>query len=339
MVNHYWKEDIMLTFAWPFMFLLLPLLWLVQRYFPSSQKQNEAMLMVPFFARISSLDQASAANSSYLQLVRQLLNWLAWALLIVACANPQWLGDLIPISQEGRNIMLAIDLSPSMEIPDLQRDNRTINRLETVKEVAKGFITKRQGDKLGLILFASKAYLQTPLTYDLKTVDHMLDDATIGLAGERTAIGNSIALAIKKFSTENVKSRILILLTDGGNNAGEIDPAEAAKLAKENQIKIYTVGIGANQMLIDSIFGRQLVNPSADLDEDLLKKIASSTDGQYFRAQDDKTLASIMESINQLEPISTESSKARPITALFYWPLAGSLLMFCLLLFPKLSKK
>lgn len=324
----------MFTFAWPLAFLLLPLLWIAQHHLPRLQKHKEAMLRVPFLSRIQTLNQTSTSFMIRPFYLRQFFGISAWGLLIFACANPQWLGTPLPIKQDGRNIMLAIDLSPSMEIPDFQRNNNTINRLQIVKGVAAEFIEKRLGDKLGLILFGSKAYLQTPLTFDRKTVRNMLNDATIGLAGERTAIGDAIGLAIKKFSTENTKSRILILLTDGGNNSGVIDPLDAAELAKDNQIKIYTVGIGASQMIVRGLFGSQYINPSADLDEGLLKQISSITQGQYFRAQDEKTLVNILEAINQLEPISAENKTARPITPLFYWPLAVALIFFSLLIFP-----
>lgn len=327
----------MFTFAWPFAFLLLPLFWIVQKYLPKLQKNNEAMLRVPFLSRIQALDH-NATSSVTPHYLKQIFSIIVWILFIFACANPEWVGNPLPIRQDARNIMLAVDVSRSMEIPDLERNNLTIDRLQIVKAVAARFIEKRIGDKLGLILFASNAYLQTPLTFDRKTVLNMLDDATIGLAGERTAIGDAIGLAIKKFNSENFKSRILILLTDGGNNSGAIDPIAAAELAKDNQIKIYTVGIGASKMIVNGIFGKQMINPSADLDEALLKKIASITQGQYFRAQDEKTLVNILEAIDQLEPISTENKTARPITALFYWPLAAALIILAILIFPNFSK-
>lgn len=327
----------MFTFAWPYAFLLLPLFFIIKIYLAKSSQQNEAMLRVPFVARVAALQHTAASGVKFSSYLQTFLALSAWCLFVLACANPQWLGSPLSIKQDGRNIMLAIDLSPSMEIPDLQRDDKTINRLDTVKEVAASFIDKRLGDKLGLILFASKAYLQTPLTFDRKTVRSMLDDATLGLAGDHTAIGDAIGLAVKKFSGENIKSRILILLTDGGNNSGAIDPVEAAELAKDNQIKIYTVGIGASELVVPGLFGNQVVNPSADLDENLLKKIASITQGQYFRAQDQTALENILGSINQLEPISTESKTARPITPLFYWPLAAALICISLLMFPNLK--
>ena len=328
----------MFTFAWPYIFILLPLIWLVPKLFPSSQRNNETMLRVPVLARIQVLNQETSPSFSSGNL-KQFYALCTWILLLMACANPQWMGEPLPINQAGRNIMLAVDLSPSMKIPDLQRQNKLINRLDSVKEVAAGFIDKRQGDKLGLILFGSKAYLQTPLTFDRQTVHTMLDDATIGLAGDRTAIGDALGLAVKKFSTEDVNSRILVLLTDGASNAGVIDPMEAAELAKQNNIKIYTIGIGASRLEVSNFFGSQVINPSADLDETLLKNIADKTQGQYFRAEDQAALATILESINKLEPVSAENKTARPIIALFYWPLAAALLFFSLIIFPALSVK
>jgi len=328
----------MFTFAWGYLLLLLPLLWIVQRYFPGQQTNQDAMLRVPFLSRLAALSQSTTTTVLPGNL-KQFYALCAWTFLIIACANPQWLGEPQPVHQDGRNIMLAVDLSRSMAIPDLQRGNKLINRLQSVKAVAASFIDKRQGDKLGLILFGSKAYLQTPLTFDRKTVRSMLDDATIGLAGDHTAIGDALGLAVKKFSTENIKSRILILLTDGGNNTGLIDPMEAADLAKQNNIKIYTVGIGASELEISNGFSTQVINPSADLDETLLKNIANKTEGQYFRAEDQTALTTILESINQLEPISSENKTVRPITALFYWPLAAALFFFTLIIFPKLNVK
>jgi len=327
----------MFSFEWPFIFLLFPLLWLM-RLIPLSKK-NEVMLKVPFLSKINYLNQKSTTRFFSANLSIKTISLIAWTLFIFACANPKWLGQAFPIKHDGHNIMFAIDLSPSMSIPDLQQDHHNITRLETVKEVARQFIDKRYGDKLGLILFASNAYLQTPLTVDKKTILHMLNDATIGLAGNHTAIGDAIGLAIKKLDHENIKSRIVILLTDGGNNSGTIDPLEAAELAKDQQIKIYTVGIGASKLMIHGFFNDEIINPSVDLDETLLKKIAYITKGEYFRAQNQKTLISILEKINLLEPISINAKSARPVISLFYWPLAGAFLLLLILIFPHLRKE
>ena len=323
----------MFSFDWPIMFCLLPLLWLLERPFPITPSDSDYRLRTPLLTRINRL-------SNIVMDVRhawQYKTWcrlLAWILIIVAAANPQWLGAPMPLKQSGRNVMLAVDLSPSMSIPDLKRGDHTINRLQSVKDVADHFIDQRLGDKLGLILFGSQAYLQTPLTFDRQTVRHMLRDASIGLAGESTAIGDALGLGIKKLMLEDKKSRVLILLTDGANNAGVISPQEALQIAKQQNITIYTIGIGATSLEINSFLGRQRINPSADLDEGLLKEIANETHGQYFRAEDQAALQHILESINQLEPISLEAKSARPVIALFYWPLAGALLLTTFSLMP-----
>ncbi len=324
----------MFTFAWPYVFLLLPLPWFFLKYWPKKEKKNEAMLKIPFLSRIQSLNEQASIHVNTARQFRKLLQFAIWLLLIIACANPRWLGKPLPINQSSRNIMLAIDLSQSMGIPDLQKNNHTLNRLQILKNVAVDFIEKRQGDKLGLILFGSKAYLQTPLTHDRKTVHSMLDDATIGLAGGYTAIGDAIGLAVKKLRSEDINSRILILFTDGGNNSGNLNPIESAQLAKDNKIKIYTVGIGASQMVISGFFGPQMINPSSDLDETTLKKIADLTQGKYFRAEDEKALGNVLNAISELEPINSEINTVRPITALFYWPLSGALLLISIFIFP-----
>lgn len=328
----------MFNFAWPYILLLCPLILIVQIFFPRYKKMQEAMLRVPLLGRIEHLTKTGTSTKHSLD-KHQIYGVLVWIFLVVACANPEWLGEPVSLHQEGRNIMLAVDLSPSMSIPDFKRGNQLINRLQSVKSIAADFIEARRGDKMGLILFGSKAYLQTPLTFDRQTVKNMLDDASIGLAGDRTAIGDALGQAIKKLSHEDERSRVVILLTDGGNNAGVVEPIEAASLAQKHKIKIYTIGIGATELVINTAFGPQVVNTSADLDEALLKDIASKTGGQYFRANDQKALANILDLINQVEPVQAENKTARPITALFYWPLAVACVFLSLLLLPEFKMK
>jgi len=323
----------MFRFAWPFIFLILPFIFLVLRYMPGKKKSNSLTLQVPFLSRANDLQKHS--NSNYTNtILKKILYLSAWTLLIIAAANPQWVGAPFPIKQDARNIMLAVDLSRSMEIPDLQNNNKQVTRLQTVKEVASKFINEQYGDKFGLILFGSNAFLQTPLTFDRSTIINMLDDATIGLAGDRTAIGDAIGLSVKRFKDEALKSRILILFTDGSNNSGVVEPEAAAKLAKDNNIKIYTIGIGSDKMLIKGVFRNQIINPSASLDEELLKKISTITNGKYFRAHDEKALVEILASINEIETIKTEKQIMRPVISLFYWPLVISLLLFSIFIFP-----
>ena len=235
--------------------------------------------------------------------------------------------------------MLAVDISGSMQAEDMSINGTTTNRLAAVKNVVGKFTQKRQGDKLGLILFGSNAYVQSPLTFDTKTIRQFLNEAQIGFAGRETAIGDAIGLAVKRLRQRPSESRVLILLTDGANTAGEGDPIEAAKLAQESDITIYTIGVGADEMTVPGLFGSRFgarrINPSTDLDEKVLKSIASTTGGSYFRAKNPEELEEIYTTVEKLEPIEQNVSTFRPTSELFYWPLSIS---FCLSLFLATSK-
>ncbi|MBS0358673.1 MAG: VWA domain-containing protein [Proteobacteria bacterium] len=319
----------MLDFANFWIFLLLPLPWIIYHVLKAAPENSLAALRIPFFSAIHVMVENTHPHDTQPQ---KRLVIITWVLLIIAAAGPQWLGKPIPLPVVGRDILLAVDLSGSMQTPDMLMEGQAVDRLTSVKNVAKEFIEKRAGDKLGLILFGTRAYLQTPLTFDHKTVLAMLDDATIALAGPQTAIGDAIGLAIKRLSKVPEKSRVLILLTDGGNNSGVLDPLQAAKIAADNKIKIYTVGVGSNGVVVNGVFGPQLVNPSSDLDEDTLKKIADMTHGEFFRATDHDSLQKIYQTINRLEPSMDKQVVFRPAKDLFYWPLAIALLISLYLL-------
>ncbi|NQZ10623.1 MAG: VWA domain-containing protein, partial [Algicola sp.] len=190
---------------------------------------------------------------------------------------------------------------------------------------------RRVGDRLGLILFADTAFLQTPLTHDRDTVQQMLDESVLGLVGEKTAIGDALGLAAKKFEEETETNKILILLTDGQNTAGNITPEEALKIAVSKKITVYTIGVGADEMLVQSFFGNRRINPSQDLDEAMLTNIATQTGGQYFRARDTKGLEDIYNRLDELEPIAKDTLTMRPLNALFHYPLALALLLSLLM--------
>jgi len=256
-----------------------------------------------------------------------LLASIAWILLVLACTRPQWLGEPIEQAVSGRDLMLAVDLSGSMEVQDFFINKRAVDRLSAIKWVASDFINRRVGDRLGLILFGSQAYLQTPLTFDRKTVITLLNESAIGLAGDNTAIGDAIGLAIKRLKNQPDNSRVLILLTDGANTAGEVTPLKAAELAASNHLKIYTIGVGADEMIIRSFFGSRKVNPSTDLDENTLVKIAESTGGRYFRARNAEELNNIYMLLDKLEPIEKDKQFFRPRSELYYWPLAIALFL------------
>ena len=218
-----------------------------------------------------------------------------------------------------------------MEEQDFIINKRRVDRLTATKWVAGQFIERRIGDRLGLILFGTQAYLQTPLTFDRKTVLTLLNESALGLAGENTAIGDAIGLAVKRLKNQQVDSRVLILLTDGANTAGEVSPIKAAELAAENHLKIYTIGIGADEMVVRSFFGARKVNPSVDLDERTLTAIAEKTGGRYFRARNTEELEQIYQILDQLEPVEKDKQYFRPRTELFYWPLSVALLLAALI--------
>lgn len=317
----------MFELSWPWVLLILPVPILIYLLVPPKKQQVTFALKVPFYQYLEPLSLHGPASRK----VNMGLCWLMWFFLIVGLSGPQWVGEPRAVQHEGRNIMLALDLSGSMQQTDMQINNRPVTRLTVVKSAAENFVQQRKGDKLGLVLFGSNAYLQTPLTFDRTTILHMLKDATVGLAGQTTSIGDAIALSIKRLKQTPQKSRVLILLTDGSNNSGNIEPLQAAEIARKNHIKIYAIGLGADQVVMRTVFGPQVYNPSEDLDEDTLKKIASLTGGDYFRAKDPKQLKTIYNKINALEPIKMDKELIRPIKLYYYIPLLMAFICFLLI--------
>jgi len=322
----------MWSFAWPWMLLALPLPWLVRAVMPPVVNPQDAGLRVPSFRGFAMLVDRSD--------VENLLSWrawiviIAWLLLVVASARPERIGDELDVPVSGRNLMLAVDLSGSMDAKDFELGNRRVDRLTATKAVAGDFISRREGDRIGLILFGERAYLQVPLTLDRETVNTLLLEAFIGLAGEKTAIGDAITLAVKRIHDQESDNgeQVLILLTDGANTAGEIDPTKAAELAQQIGMRIYTIGIGAEQMVVSSITGgMRRVNPSADLDEDTLTKIAELTGGRYFRAKDTAGLQDIYRLLDEIEPVAEPEGGFRPVKSFYHWPLAVAFVLTMLL--------
>lgn len=265
----------MFEFAWPWVFALLPLPWLLRFMLPVADS-GEAALKVSFLSELEGL--AGRRARAHLPGWRRQLPFVTlWLLLLVAAARPQWLGDPLPVAASGRDLLVAVDVSGSMDYPDMVWQNDEVSRLTLVKQLLGDFLEHRQGDRVGLILFGSQAYLQAPLTFDRKTVRVWLDEARIGIAGKNTAIGDAIGLALKRLRSRPAQSRVLILVTDGANNAGQIDPATAARLAAGEGVKIYPIGIGADpDKGATTILG---LNPSLDLDEPALREIAEITGG------------------------------------------------------------
>ncbi|PKH03757.1 IMP dehydrogenase [Psychromonas sp. MB-3u-54] len=311
----------MFEFVYLWIFFLLPLPLLI-RYLLRPKQLNYTQIWIPLAEGLS--EQPSSFQREYL---KSSILWLTWLLLLTALARPVWFGSPIRLQQQSRDMIISLDLSGSMREVDMPLNGQTVDRLTLLKDLLKTFIEQRQGDRLGLILFADHAYLQTPLTFDLKTIQQMVDESEIGLAGTRTAIGESIAMAIKRFVENKNEQRVLILMSDGANNSGSIEPIQAAKQAAKNNITIYTIGMGSEEMIKRGLFGNQRINPSADLDEKALTEIANLTGGKYFRARNQAELQNIYQTLNKLEPIDTDSIMFRPEKDLFYWPLSTALLL------------
>ena len=320
----------MIQFEWLWVFLVLPLPLIVNMLAPPTRGERDAALRMPFVEDFDGVGGArSEGFSSWWVLV---LAALAWLFLVTAAARPQWIGEPLELPASGRDLMLAVDLSGSMRAADFDLNGKEVDRLTATKAVAGEFIERREGDRLGLILFGENAYLQTPLTFDRETVRTLLNESVIGLAGRKTAIGDAIGLAVKRLRGNAGEARVLILLTDGANTAGEIEPVRAASLAAAVGLKIYTIGVGADEMIVPSLFGQRRVNPSQDLDEDTLREIAAETGGRYFRARNTSELEEIYRLLDELEPVEVEALSFRPTVSLFHWPLAFAVVFSTLLL-------
>jgi len=324
----------MIEWIWPWIALLAPLPFLVRRLSPTASS-SEPALRAPFFDDWRALSESQGVNTIRQGLLPGATLWLLWALLLVAAARPIWIGEAIELPNNGRDLMLAVDISGSMRIEDMQVGQRIIPRVEAVKQLGGSFIERRLGDRLGLILFGTNAYVQSPLSFDTTTVKGFLTEAQIGFAGQETAIGDAIGLAVKRLKERPAESRVLILLTDGQDTASNVKPIDAARLAAKLNIKIYTIGIGADEMtlpgMFGSSFGSRQVNPSADLDEEGLQNIASLTGGQYFRARNPQELANIYSLLDTLEPVEQEAETYRPRQSLSYLPLLAALALSFLL--------
>jgi Ca-activated chloride channel family protein len=308
---------------WALVALIIPVLvWFLV---PKAPTFFSAALKVPFFQSMLALVE-NPKNALASQAVL-LIPGLVWILLVLALAGPRWIGEPRPLVREGYNIMMALDLSASMEITDMIFKGQAVSRLGVVKGAAKQFVKERTGDKIGLILFGSRAYLQTPLTFDRNNVLQRLDDASAGLAGKTTSIGDALGLAVKRLMDVPKQGRIIILLTDGANNSGVLAPLKAAELAKDEGIKVYTIGLGsdASKGSLGDFFA---MNVSADLDEDTLEEIAKRTGGRYFRATDTQSLHSIYKTIHELETVKQEQASIRPQKEYYPWCVGLALLIW-----------
>jgi len=326
----------MIDFGLPWVLLLLPVPLLVWWLFPRAPEGRGGALRVPFFTELKALPVGGAGGSVVARAVL-VLKVVVWVLLVLAAAQPRWMGEPQSVSTHGRDLMIALDLSGSMAAEDFDVSGRSVDRLRVVNAVAREFVNHREGDRVGLVLFGTRAYLQAPLTFDRQTVIEMLDEAEIGLPGEETAIGDAIGLAVKHLRNRPAEHRVLVLLSDGASNTGVLEPVQAAELAAREGVRIYTIGIGSGRQVVQTLLGPRVLNTEAELDEAALQKVADLTGGAYFRARDTAGLVEIYRRIDVLEPTEGEAAQVRPTRALFYYPLAAALALAALLLLWRLA--
>ncbi len=302
------------------MFAALPLPLLIRRFFPK-YSDKESSLIVPFFHEVS--EQFSTTQSrSILWLSLAILAWLS---LVLASARPQWIDEKVNVSVTGRDLLVALDISGSMQQMDFSVSNTS--RFEAVRQIAGDFMRRREGDRVGLILFGSQPYLYAPLTLDVDTVVEFLNGSQVGFAGQRTAIGDTIGFAVKVLRERPAENRILILLTDGENSAGSLEPLQAMQLAVEHGVRIFVIGIGPNYE------PSQRANPAFQ-SRYVLPTIAESTGGVYFHASNSRMLEDVYKTIDRFEPIEGDEKTRTSVTELYPWPLGFSMfiLAFVILL-------
>ncbi len=312
----------MITFQWLWAFAFLPLPLVAWLLLPAAPTPKAGALKVPFFHELED-EGLIGGRGRHGRLWRVLSLALIWLLLVTAGARPTYVGPPIAVPVEGRDLMLAVDLSGSMARQDFAVSGIPMDRLSVVKAVADDFIARRKGDRVGLILFGTRAYVQAPLTFDRNVVRELLAASSIGMTGQETAIGDAIGLAIKTLRNRPDDQRVLILLTDGANTSGMLDPIQAAELARREHVKIYTIGVGADPRTMNP----WMLNTPSDLDEDALRKIATITGGRYFRARDVQGLAGIYADIDRLEPVAGDPLYLNATQSLFQWPLGAALLL------------
>lgn len=305
---------------WSWALLLLPLPWLAGWLLPAAPADGRALRLPLPPDLLQGLAAASTGRAR-----PQLLAVLVWAALCLALARPQWVGEIEAPPRSGRDLLLAVDVSGSMSAEDMVIGGRRMSRMDAVRRVLADFLERRAGDRIGLLLFGQSAHLLTPLTFDIEALRQQLDSVVVGIAGRETAIGDAIGLAVKRLRERPESQRVLVLLTDGVNTAGVLDPNKALELAEAEGVRIHTVGVGSEgggAGLMGLRFGG-----GAEIDEALLRRVAERTGGGYFRARNAAELAGIYAEIDRLEPVEQEGERLRPRRELYAWPLALALLL------------
>ena len=312
----------MLEFAYPLALLATPLPILAWWLLPP-QRERVSALRVPFFEPITAAAGSEARAGAVILRRRWLQLFVAvlvWLLLVAGLAKPEWVGQPIVRTEAARDIMLALDLSGSMDYHDFPgEDGEVVSRFEAVQRVVDRFVTAREDDRIGLIVFGTKAYLQLPFTRDLDTARALVDLMDVGMAGPKTALGDSIGLAIRSFETSEVDERLLILLTDGNDTASKMTPINAADIARLNGVEIYTIGIGDT-----AATGEDRV------DFDVLAAIAERTGGEFYNAEDEAALDAVYRRIDQTAVADVRTQSWRPRQSLVHWPVGLAVILILL---------
>ena len=322
----------MITLALPWVLLALPVpLFLALLLRPARRESGPALRFPLDPSIVAAVATRGSARGGRLESLRLLLASLAWICLVLAAARPEWIGEPVRLPIAGRDLMMAIDVSGSMEQADFELQNRRVPRISVIKAVAARFIERRAQDRIGLVLFGSRAYLLTPLTFDRDTVASMLGEVVVGMGGRETAIGDAIALAVKHLRDSPEDNRVLVLLTDGASNSGHIEPLAAAELAVQAGVRIHTIGIGGSPTPTPWQTGVPTTRPSGDFDPETLQRIAEMSGGRYFSAHAREQLEAIYAELYRLEPSAREDRPLRPRRSLFVWPAAAALLLSLLI--------
>lgn len=311
----------MLGFDWWWAMLLLPVPLLARRLLPATNNVDVA-LAVPLLNRYRFTDSSISKSAGQ---VARICFWLFWICLIAAASRPFWLGEPLSRTVSGRDLMLAVDISGSMSEADMTINSKAASRIEVLKVVVEKFIQRREGDRLGLILFGTNAYTYVPLTFDLDTLTALLADVSTGLAGRHTAIGDAIGLAVKTMRQQDTEHKVLILVTDGSNTAGFGNPIIAAQVAHQQGLTIYTIGVGTDAQTLSRTYGLQNIPTGLALNERVLSRIAEVTGGDYFRATNASTLENIYLALDKLEPVEYKYQSHRPRSELFTIPLVAGI--------------
>ena len=304
-------------FAYPLLFLALPLPWIIFFLLPPVRIRSSSLIYSNYEQSVK-VTESKSRKSSYVR-KRGPWAWLSmsavWLCLVTALASPQLVGEPELKVETSRNFLILADLSFSMAQNDWILDGQRVSRWQAVKSILHEFVDKREGDRMGLVFFASNAYIQAPFTADMKTIQVMLEEADVGMAGQMTNIGKAIVKGIDLFERDSIENKVMLLMTDGVDSGEEILPLDAADLARKDSTIIYTLGIG------------NATGGGSDLDERTLKEIAEMTDGSYFKAASIKELDSISTVLDQLEPIEYEEEQYKPKTLLFYYPIGLGLII------------